>query len=383
MMIGLGLFLSFLLLSAQVVEDLGLNLEQLEDKLFFLVNQERNSRGLAELQFDPQLRALARAHSQKMFREKQLAHDFPGYDRLGQRAALAGLYFHEIGENVAKGDTFVMRFFHEQFLASPGHRENILGNHFRQLGIGIELQDNMYYVTQEFADLFEPHAQLEMENEIGIKLKTLFSSRAVLPEASAADIRDSCRRMASLFLQDQSPKKFANSFGVSTIHNFGFSDPETVYKRISAEVPVRNPLYWSLGITFARSAKNPGGIYALTLILFPDLRDSLDTAHGLDGVVLKALNTIRNITMMPRLAKQAEDIAGLYYQFPASPDLIKNRDRYAFILVYQTASLTVIPDAVAEQIANSQRVRSTAIHVLYPLAEGLTGNYFIVVILGK
>ena len=126
-----GLLLLFLPLAGQKVEDLGLSLEQLEDKLFTLVNRERGERGLAELQLDSRLRAMARAHSLKMIQEKKLAHDFPDYERLAERAVRAGLYFSELGENVASGDTFVMRFYHEQLMASPGHRENLLNGRFR------------------------------------------------------------------------------------------------------------------------------------------------------------------------------------------------------------------------------------------------------------
>lgn len=147
------LFLAYLSLAAQQVGDLEFSLEQLEDKLFLLVNQERSSRGLPELQFDPLLRTLARAHSQKMIQENQLAHDFPGYEKLASRAAQVGLYFSEIGENVSSGDTFIMYFFHEQMLASPGHRDNILYMNFTHLGIGIERNGNKCYITQDFANL--------------------------------------------------------------------------------------------------------------------------------------------------------------------------------------------------------------------------------------
>jgi len=152
-MIVFGLFLAFLVLPSQTVEELGLNLEQLEDKLFFLVNHERISRGLPELRFDPLLRAMARAHSQKMLQEHKLDHDFPGYEKLADRAVRAGLHFSSIGENLAVGDTFVICFFHEQMLASSGHRENILDKGFTHLGIGIKQNGTRYYVTQEFANL--------------------------------------------------------------------------------------------------------------------------------------------------------------------------------------------------------------------------------------
>jgi len=378
----LGLFLAFLVLAAQTKEAPELSLEQLEEKLFFLVNNERSSRGLPELRFDPLLRAMARAHSQKMIQENKLGHDFPGYNTLANRAAQAGLHFSVIGENVASGDTFIMRFFHEQLMSSPGHRENILSANFRQLGIGIGLRRNVYYVTQEFAKLFEPLSQLAMEREMEKKLKILFKSNIVLPRAAAAEMQESCRHMSSLFLQDQSPKKISDSFGAASILNISFIEMETAFNKIIAATKGIKPFYWSLGVTFGRSDKNSGSVYALTLLLFPDLRDALAAADGLDAVILKALNKIRHLTNIPNLAKPAADIARLSYQSPATVDLIKNKDRYKLISVYQTASLNVVPADIAQKIANNPKIHSIGIHVFYPLAEGLPGNYFIVAILG-
>ena len=111
---------------------------------------------MPELRFDPRLRVMARAHSQKMIDQHMLAHDFPGYEKLAERAVQAGLHFSSIGENLALGDTFIMRFFHEQMLESPGHRENILFVGFTHLGIGIVPSGDKYYITEEFAGLDQP-----------------------------------------------------------------------------------------------------------------------------------------------------------------------------------------------------------------------------------
>jgi hypothetical protein len=387
-MIVSGLFLSFLVLAAQTVEDLGLSLEQLEDKLFFLVNHERSSRGLPALSPDALLRAMARAHCQKMIQERQLAHDFPGYSTLADRAARSGLYFSSVGENVASGDTFVMRFFHEQLMASPGHRENLLSDHFRQMGIGIGKNGNMYYVTQEFANLFTPLAGSEMEMEMEKKLEGQWDRKVELLPAAASAMREFCRRMSQLFLHDQSPKVIANSYGLASILNFDFADQETGFDRITAETKMSKPIYWSLGVTFGRSAKNPGGVYALSLMAFPDLRDAWHMAGGLDDVILEALNKVRsshdllNMIKFPKLANPAADIARIFYESPDSAELIRQKDRYKLITAYQTCTLDVIPADVAQKIAGDSKIRWIGIHVFYPLAGGLPGNYFIVAILG-
>jgi uncharacterized protein YkwD len=150
------LWLAFLVLAGQTSEYQSLNMEQLEDNLFSLVNHERSLRGLHELQFDPRLRTMAREHSKQMILENRLSHDFPGYDKLGARAVKAGLRFSIIAENLAVGDTVVMRNYLEQMLASPGHCANLLDKDFTHLGIGIEKAGRKYYITQEFAGRYKP-----------------------------------------------------------------------------------------------------------------------------------------------------------------------------------------------------------------------------------
>lgn len=379
----LGLFFSFLPLAGQKVEDLGLSLEQLEDKLFFLVNQERSSRGLAELEFDPELRAMARAHSLKMIQENTLAHDFPGYEKLEERAVRAGLHFSELGENVASSDTFVMRFYHEQLMSSPGHRENLLNGRFRQMGIGIGLSGNQYYATQEFASLFAPVPAAEMEHELEKDLKAQLG-RMILPQQTAAQMNETCRRLASLYLKDQSPQKITDSMGVATVYNFSFVEKEGGFSRMFAETEGSRPLYWALGVAFGRSEKNPGGMYALTLIVIPDLRDELKIYADLDAVILGTVQKIRSsMTRAPKLDSAAKEISMMFYKSMAIPDSINNKRRHKLILAYQTLSLAAIPDDIVQKIADTPKISSVGIHVFYPQIEGLLGNYFIVAILAN
>jgi uncharacterized protein YkwD len=153
--LALGTCVAFLLAQlVQPAENRPVSLEKLEDELFFLVNHERSLRGLPELKFEARLRALAREHSKKMAEERRLSHDFPGENRLAVRALQGGLRFAIIGENLAVGDTYIMLYFHEQMLASPGHGENILEKKFTHLGVGIEKRGGKYYITQEFAGLY-------------------------------------------------------------------------------------------------------------------------------------------------------------------------------------------------------------------------------------
>ena len=380
MKVALGLLWLCLALAGRQVEDLGLSPEQMEDKLLLLVNEERSGRGLSELRFDPLLRAMARAHSQKMIVENRLGHDFPGYEGLDGRAALAGVYFSKIGENVAKSETFVTRFFHEALMASPEHRENILDRDFTHLGVGIVKSGTVYFVTQEFGLLFEPLSREEAEREMARRLSIRFNGRMVLPESAASEMREFCRRSSALFLQGQPPPAIPESYGSAAMLNLNFTDLEAGLLKILTELRGMRPLYWSLGVTFGRSARNPGGTYALSLLLFSDLRAALDASGGLDALVFDALNAVRGTARNLHLSKQAAEITRAFYRSPGA--IPQSKAGCKFYSVYQTVALNMVSDDIAQMIAGNADIRSTGIDVFYPLAEGLPGNYFIVAILG-
>lgn len=380
-MVALGMIWLCLALAGQEVEDLGLSPGQMEDKLLLLVNRERSGRGLPELRFDPLLRAMARGHSRKMIGENRLAHDFPGYEKLDERAARAGLYFGKIGENVAKSETFVTRFFHEALLASPEHRKNILDGEFTHLGVGIGKSGATYFVTQEFGRLFEPLPRAEAEREMEKKLTARFNGIKALPESAAGAMKDLCRRSSESFLQGQPTPVIPGSLGSAAVLDLDFIDLEAGFVKVLNEMREMRPLYWSVGATFGRTARNPGGTYAMRLLLFPDLRAGLDLSAGMDAFVFRSLNAPRGTALNSRLARRAAEFTRAFYRSPG--DILHGRADYRIFSVYQTLALPRVPKDIAKMIAGNANIRSIGIDVFYPLAEGLPGNYFIVAILGE
>jgi hypothetical protein len=379
-MVALGMMCLCLALAGQEVEDLGLSPGQMEDKLLLLVNRERSGRGLPELRFDPLLRAMARDHSQKMIGENRLGHDFRDYEKLDERAARAGVYFSKIGENVAKSETFVTRFFHEALLASPEHRKNILDPDFTHLGVGFGKSGATYFVTQEFGRLFEPLPRDEAEREMEKKLMVRFNGRKVLPESVANEMKDFCRRSSESFLQGQPLPAIPESLGSTAVLNLNFTELEAGLIKILSETQGMRLLHWSLGMTFARTARNPGGTYALSLLLFPDLRDGQDVSGAMADSVLRALNATQRTALNSHLVKLAAGITRAFYRSPGG--FQQNRADFKFSTVYQTAALQVVPEDIAKMIAGNANIRSIGVDVFYPLAEGLPGNYFIVAIVG-
>lgn len=107
----------------------------LESEMLVMVNAERRKAGLHPLKPDPEMREVARAHSQDMFAKGYFAHVNKEGRTPGQRARMAGVPFLIAGENLALGPT--LRICHQGLMNSPGHRANILRREYGRVGIGI------------------------------------------------------------------------------------------------------------------------------------------------------------------------------------------------------------------------------------------------------
>jgi uncharacterized protein YkwD len=105
-----------------------------EDAIVALVNIERKRAGLPALRTDPLLRQAARAHSKDMARRDFCAHVNPDGTTPVERMRMAG-YPQPGGENVARGQV-TAREVMRAWMASPGHRENVLSPTFAVVGVG-------------------------------------------------------------------------------------------------------------------------------------------------------------------------------------------------------------------------------------------------------
>lgn len=111
-----------------------------EQQLQDLVNQERASRGLGALVFDPSLLHVAHVRAAAQLQDGPLSH----YAADGQLAfvgllADAGVSYSLAGENLARStatDPAVVGRLHTALMESPTHRANILQPLFTSLAIG-------------------------------------------------------------------------------------------------------------------------------------------------------------------------------------------------------------------------------------------------------
>lgn len=141
------------------------------------VNRERRNHGLESLSYDRDLVAIARDHSEDMAEREFVAHVNPDGDGPTDRYATAGYdcrvpaedgRYLQGAENVAKTHVGVpledgsrnesaddvVSWVVDGWMDSPGHRENVLTEHWRCEGIGVAVVEDepatTVYVTQNF-----------------------------------------------------------------------------------------------------------------------------------------------------------------------------------------------------------------------------------------
>lgn len=122
-----------------------------EKEMLRMVNRERKSRGLKELAWDNEIRAVAREHAKDMFERGYFAHINPKGLTPADRLKGAGIKFTVTGENLALAPS--LEIAHRGLMESPGHRVNILSEDFGRVGIGV-IDGGVYgkMFVQEFTD---------------------------------------------------------------------------------------------------------------------------------------------------------------------------------------------------------------------------------------
>lgn len=125
-----------------------------ETRAFELMNAQRQANGLQSLQWDEQIVALARGHSQSMASSKYFSHKDPSGGYVDTRASKLGIFnWMAIGENIAfmKGYDDPASMAVEKWMQSTSHKKNILSNQWRDSAIGVAVaSDGAIYFTQVF-----------------------------------------------------------------------------------------------------------------------------------------------------------------------------------------------------------------------------------------
>jgi uncharacterized protein YkwD len=100
-----------------------------------LVNVERSRAGCGPVSANVGLRRAAQGHSDDMASRDYFSHTSPDGVTFAQRIRAAGYDGGAIAENIAAGQTSAKEVM-RAWMASPGHRANILDCAYRDLGVG-------------------------------------------------------------------------------------------------------------------------------------------------------------------------------------------------------------------------------------------------------
>jgi uncharacterized protein YkwD len=112
------------------------DLDAVRQQMLERVNRERAQAGLRPLRLDRQLVSVAQTYAERMMAEGFYGHVSPSGETALDRIEFAGYRPERSGENLASGPESV-ELVMDLWMASPGHRQNILDDRFRDLGIGL------------------------------------------------------------------------------------------------------------------------------------------------------------------------------------------------------------------------------------------------------
>lgn len=100
-------------------------------------NQERARAGLPDLLPRSKLSASALAKVRDMFNKQYFAHESPTGEGVGDLVEKEGYEYIVVGENLALGNFEGDKVLVAAWMASPGHRANILGDRYKEIGIAV------------------------------------------------------------------------------------------------------------------------------------------------------------------------------------------------------------------------------------------------------
>ena len=139
--------------------------QQLAQRLFKQINQDRGANNLPPLAWEPRLERSARQHDLLMAAGCGLMHQCPNEPDLGTRISNVGVQWQTVGENIGEGGPVssndaawnIVSMIHQGMMAEKppddGHRRNLLSKDFHRIGISIYIDaQNTLWLTEDFAN---------------------------------------------------------------------------------------------------------------------------------------------------------------------------------------------------------------------------------------
>ncbi|WP_153730402.1 CAP and S-layer homology domain-containing protein [Sporosarcina obsidiansis] len=124
------------------------NQPSLAAQTIIIVNTTRKAANVNSLQADPALNRIATAKAEDMAKNGELSHISPTYGTVPEMLAKFNYKWKAYGENIAAG-YISAKGVTDAWLASPGHKENLLSTTFTHMGAGTATDKNgkIYWVN--------------------------------------------------------------------------------------------------------------------------------------------------------------------------------------------------------------------------------------------
>ncbi len=269
------------------------NTSTMEEQLLEWVNEERTARHLKPVKFSSDLRAVATKHSKDMASQKELSHISSDGKSYLDRLVEAGLFFVDIGENVAVGDTFDASFIHKKLMESPEHRDNILNPKYDTVGIGVVYsREHRYFVTQDFAQSLTKLETEEAEKFIQDEIDKIRNESALPPLSFNIIANTFARRYSRNKATGKPLQNIGVLLGETHIHFITtpvLNIPEKISRKIASEIYEVG----AVGAWFGRLEDYPGGTYLITIFLFPTSPYEHMTEKDFSEILLDTMNAKR------------------------------------------------------------------------------------------
>ncbi len=133
-----------------------LQVADIEYQSFQLINGSRRDASVEpQLALPELLSQVAREHSERMRNQGFFDHVDPSGADVRSRLRSAGISFTAVGENLARvhSSPDPATQLHQDLMASPTHRANILSDRFEVTGVGVARSADSYWLTQIFVHL--------------------------------------------------------------------------------------------------------------------------------------------------------------------------------------------------------------------------------------
>ena len=148
-----------------------------EQRMLYLVNQERGLAGLTKLEWNESAAQAAREHSRLLAQHQQLSHAFPGEPLLRERLITTSIRFTSAAENIASADNEDEA--HLALMYSPGHRDNILSTEYSAVGIGVVKSGGRLYVTEDFVRILPSYTEQQFLSSFVTSFNALRQARKI------------------------------------------------------------------------------------------------------------------------------------------------------------------------------------------------------------